>query len=350
MKNKILVFLIALMLVLTGCASGSDDESISLMTWGGDFVPREIINEFEEETGITVNYKEITSNEDMQSLLEASPSDYDLLVVTDYMVDILRQNDDLLELDKEQLPNFENINENYLGNYYDESNDYSIPYAVSTALLVTNPDAVEETGAEPITSYEDLWQNELEDSLVTIDGAVEVMGIVSKALGEEVNDPNEEVIEKVKEKLFALRPQITRFETNTPEDSLLSGEAIAGFMYSNQAAKALEQDDSLEAVFAKEGIPVYIDSFVMSKESLNQENTYKFLDFMMRPEISAKISETTQFTNVNTKSDEYLSDEFKNNPILNMSDEDSENTFFYINQEEVLEDYDFIYSEFKLQD
>ena len=74
------------------------DKSINLMSWGGDFIPREVIDEFEEETGIKVNLKESTSNEEMQSQLEANPDQYDLLVITDYMVDILRQNGNIGKL------------------------------------------------------------------------------------------------------------------------------------------------------------------------------------------------------------------------------------------------------------
>ena len=347
MKKRIIATMMVLLLVLAACGPSKNEDSISLMTWGGDFIPREIINDFEEETGIKVNYKEVTSNEDMQSLLETSPGQYDLAVVTDYMVDILRQNDNLLELDKEKMPNIDNINPNFQSNYYDEDNAYSIPYAVSTALLLVNPKSVDALGADPIVSYADLWQDELKDNLVIIDGATEVIGFVSKALGQKINDPNPEVLEEVREKLFALRPNITRFETNTPEDSLLNKEAVAGFMYSNQVAKAIEEDSDLEPVFASEGTPTYIDSFVMSKEAPNPEATYKFLNYLMDGEVSAKISELTQFTSANSAAEEFLSDEFKNNPILNMSDEVSSNTFFYTDLELVLEEYDFMYSEFK---
>ena len=349
MKKKVISILLVLF-VLTACSpKATSEDSISLMTWGGDFIPREIINDFEKETGIKVNYKEVQSNEDMQSLLETSGDQYDLAVVTDYMVDILRQNGNLHKIDESKLENFKNINPNYQGNYYDESNEYSIPYAISTALLLVNPDAVAEKNAEAITSYEDLWQNELKDSLVMIDGAVEVMGIVSKALDLEVNSDKQEDQDAVREKLFALRPNIHRFETNTPEDSLLNKEAVAGFMYSNQVYKAIEQDDSLEAVFAKEGTPIYIDSFVISKDAPNLEGTHKFLDYIMKPEVAARIAEITKFTSANEKAVDFLSDEFKENPIMTLSDEVSSKTFFYTGLEKVLEDYDFIYSEFKMQ-
>lgn len=160
-KNKIILSIfLSTMLALSavGCGQSKESNQINLMTWGGDFIPREVIGQFEEETGIKVNYKEVTSNEDMQSLLEANPNQYDLAVVTDYMVDILRQNGNLETLDKDQLPNFSNLNPVYQSKYYDENNEFSIPYAISTSFLLVNPEGVQKLGAKPITGYSDLWQ------------------------------------------------------------------------------------------------------------------------------------------------------------------------------------------------
>lgn len=352
MKKTALILILGLIIVsLVAC--GKEDtankEEINLMTWGGDFIPREIIEEFESETGIKVNYKEVTSNEDMQSLLETNPDQYDLAVVTDYMVDILRRNDNLLELDKEQIPNFENINKVYQGNYYDENDEYSIPYAISTSFLLVNEKEVEKLGANPIKGYKDLWQKELEDNVVIVDWSVEVMGVALKSLGYDYNETDPVAVEKAKEKLFELRPNIMRFETNTPEDSLINGEAVAGFMYSNQAVKGNKANSDLVPVFPEEGMPIFIDSFVMSKEAPHKENAYKFLNFLLKPEVSAKISEITSFTNANKNAEEYLPEDFRNNEMLNLPEEVVENTSFYVNVEKVLEEYDHIYSEFKLR-
>ena len=350
-KLKVILSMVlsaTLMFSLAGCGKKEESTEINLMTWA-DFIPREIIDQFEEETGLKVNYKEVGSNEDMQSLLEASPDQYDLAVVTDYMVDILRRNENLQSLDKEKLPNFSNINPLYQGEYYDESNEYSIPYAISTAFLLVNPEAVEALGADPITGYADLWQPELENNVVIIDWSVEVMGFVLKTLGYEYNETDPTIVAQAKEKLFELKPNIMRFETNTPEDSLISGEAVAGFMYSNQAVKGKQADDRLEEVFPTEGFPRYVDNFVMSNQAPNSDNAYKFLNFILEPEISAKISELTNFTNPNTAAQEFLPEDFKNNPMLNISDEHIANTSLYINVDAVTEEYDYIYSEFKMK-
>lgn len=348
-KTIVSVFLSALLVfTLTACGGGKKEDSkeINLMTWA-NFIPREIIDQFEEETGIKINYKEVTSNEDMQSLMEASPDQYDLAVVTDYMVDILRRNESLESFDGEKMPNFTNINPLYQDQYFDKNNEFSVPYAISTAFLLVNPGAVAELGATPITSYADLWQPELKNSLVVIDWSVEIMGLALKTLGYEYNQTDPEIVAEAKDKLFALKDNIMRFETNTPEDSLISGEAVAGFMYSNQAVKGQQADANLEPVFPTEGMPMYIDCFVMSKEAPNKDNAYAFLNFLLDPEVSAKISELTSFTNPNSAAQEFLPEDFKNNPMLNLSDDVISNASLYIDVDAVTEEYDHIYAEFK---
>lgn len=349
--NKIILLVLVstiLLFTLTACGKDNSKGQVNLMTWA-DFIPREIIDEFTAETGIKVNYKDVQSNEDMQSLLETSPDQYDLAVVTDYMVDILRQNGNIGKLDKDKLSNLKNINPVYQGNYYDENNEYSIPYAISTSFLLVNPEKVEELGARPIAGYKDLWQEELKNKVVIIDGAVEVMGLVLKSLGYEYNETDPAKVSQAREKLFELRDKIVRFETNTPEDSLINGEAVVGFMYSNQAVKGQDTNEKLQPVFPEEGMPIFIDSFVMSKDAPNREEAYEFLNFIMRPEVAARIAEITKFTSPNKAAEEHLSNEFKNNPMLNISDEVARNTSFYINVENVLEEYDHIYSEFKMR-
>jgi spermidine/putrescine transport system substrate-binding protein len=349
-KRILAILGIALLtLALVGCFARKKEEEVNLMTWGGDFIPRVIIDQFTEETGIKVNYKEVGSNEEMQSLLEANPDQYDLAVVTDYMVDILRQNGNLAELDKSKMPNYSNMNPVYFGNYYDPEDKYSIPYAVSISLLLVNQEAVAELGAKPITSYQDLWQPELENNIVVIDWGVEIIGLVLKSLGYEYNETDPVKVAEAREKLFALKPNIMRFETNTPEDSLLSGEAVVGFMYSNQAVKGNAADPRLTPVFPTEGMPIYIDSWVMSKDAPNKEGAYKFLNFIMQPEIAAKIADLTKFTTPNKGAEPHLPDDFRNNPMLNLADEVVRNTSFYIGVDKVLEEYDHIYSEFKLR-
>ncbi len=347
LTSLLLVALVAVF--LTACGGGGGSKQINLMSWGGDFIPREVIDQFEAQTGIKVNYKEVGSNEDMQSLLEVSPDQYDLAVVSDYMVDLLRQNGNLSPLDKALLPNLGNLNPIYQGKYYDPQDEYAIPYALSVSFLLVNPEGVAALGADPITSYADLWQEELENQVVILDGAVEIMGLVLKSLGYDYNETDPEKVAQARDKLFALRKNIVRFETNTPEDSLLNKEAVVGFMYSNQAVKGQAADPALQPVFPTEGMPLFIDCFVVSEQAPNKENAHAFLNYLLEPEVSAKISDLNKFTSVNQAATPYLPESFLNNPMLNLSDELIEKASFFINVTAVMEEYDHIYSEFKTQ-
>ena len=120
-------------------------------------------------------------------------------------------------------------------------------------------------------------------------------------------------------------------------------------MYSNQAVKGNAADPKLQPVFPTEGMPIFIDSWVMSKEAPNKDGAYQFLDFIMRPETAARIADLTKFTTPNKGAEPLLPDYYRDNPMLNLADEVVENTSFYIGVERVLEEYEHIYVEFKLR-
>jgi len=120
-------------------------------------------------------------------------------------------------------------------------------------------------------------------------------------------------------------------------------------MYSNQAVKGNAADPKLEPVFPTEGMPIFIDSWVMSKQAPNKDGAYQFLNFIMRPEIAARIADLTKFTTPNKAAEPYLPEDYRNNPMLNLPDEVVENTSFYIAVDKVLDEYEHIYAEFKLR-
>ena len=150
------VLLIAILAFVWMTSTKDKGEEINLMTWGGDFIPRVIIDEFTEETGIKVNYKEVTSNEDMQSLLEANPDQYDLAVVTDYMVDILRQTACWRSWTSQRCPMSRTSIRFTKGTTMTRRRILQ-PVCVSTSFLLVNPEAVARASASDY-QLQDLWQ------------------------------------------------------------------------------------------------------------------------------------------------------------------------------------------------
>ena len=131
MKKSIALLLCLLMvsaMVLTGCGGGANAEKreVNVCSWG-EYIDESLIDEFEDLTGITVNYQTAESNEALYSLLKTGAGDYDVIVPSDYMIGRLIEEDMLAELDYSNIPNFDKIGAQYKGLSYDPENKYTVP-------------------------------------------------------------------------------------------------------------------------------------------------------------------------------------------------------------------------------
>ena len=140
---SLILALLLSVLLFTGCAmngdssqgqnaasspdSSSEEKVLNIFTWATYF-PDDILEEFTQQTGIKVQYSNFDSNEEMLMKLQASNgSDYDIVLASDYIIDMARKQDLIAKLDKSQIPNFENINPDFQSKFYDETNEYTIP-------------------------------------------------------------------------------------------------------------------------------------------------------------------------------------------------------------------------------
>ena len=150
-----------------------DPGELNIYTWA-EYVPQDVIDQFEDETGIRVNYTNFEANEEMLAKLETSKGgDYDIIIASDYIIKIAADEGLVKELDKEQLPNFKNIDPVFQNFFYDPENKYTVPYGPGIPLLVYDPSVV----TCEITGYGSLWDPSLEDSLALMDSERVVMGI-----------------------------------------------------------------------------------------------------------------------------------------------------------------------------
>lgn len=311
MKKLIaLILSLTMMTALAGCA-GKSDEVINLLTYEG-YIPDSIVESFTAETGIKVNLTPISSNEEMFEKLKSSPELYDLVIASDYMLDTLISEDMLLKLDADKLPNLKNIDSQYQSQYYDEQNEYTIPYAAGRPLIVYDPAKVD----FEITSYADLWNENLKDSIVMIDDMRVVTGITLLSMGYEMNETDPAVLSEALAKMKELKPNVKLFSSNYPEQALTSGDASVGFMFSSSAAILGSSETNFKIVYPSEGLGFGIDCFAVSAKAPNADNTYKLLDYLLDGKVGANASEQILYLCCNSASEEFLSEEYKSNPAL----------------------------------
>ncbi|MEG1205302.1 MAG: spermidine/putrescine ABC transporter substrate-binding protein [Angelakisella sp.] len=317
---------------------------LNIFTWDGYF-PQDVIDGFIAETGIKINFSNFETNEEMLTKLEATKGgDYDLVIASDYIIDIARKKGGLLgELDKAQLPNFANLDESFLNKYYDEGNKYTVPYAAGNPLIVYDPAKV----PFEITGYADLWKPELADSIAAIDDGRNMIGITLRTMGKTMNETDPAVLAEAGKKLNELTPNIRVLTYNNIQDAIIGGEATVGYMFTSQAAMALEARPDLKVCYPKEGMGFGIDSMFVPINAPHKENAHKFINYILDAEVGAKVSSQVYYLCPNKASAPFLPESFVKNPAFNAPAELLSTAQFIEDVGEATATYDKIWTEFK---
>ena len=141
--KRFLVVLLTLALCMGCCGAFAEEEKVLRIYSWEDYVDADTIAGFSEEYGIEVEFITFASNEEMLLKLEQGGGEnYDIIVASDYVISSARKQNLLMPLDKDKLTNFGNLNPNYLNQYFDPDNVYSIPYTVGSPMIVYDPDRV----------------------------------------------------------------------------------------------------------------------------------------------------------------------------------------------------------------
>lgn len=289
---------------------------LNIYTWA-EYVPQDIIDRFEEETGIRVNYTNFEANEEMLAKLETSGGgDYDLIIASDYIIKLAADEGLVKEINKEKVPNFKNIDPVFQGFFYDPDNTLTIPYGPGIPLLVYDPSVV----TCEITGYDSLWDASLTDSIALMDSERVVMGMALKTLGESFNTEDLDVIRRAGDKLMELAPNVRVLSQNQTQDFLLSGEVSAAFLFTSQVVLALNQNPDLQVVYPKEGLGFGVDAAFIPSKAPNSDNAHAFLNFILDGEIGALVSQQTYYLCPNQASYEFLPEEFQKSLVISTDD------------------------------
>ena len=267
----------------------ADDSELVLYTWQGMF-PQEVLDDFESETGIKITYSNFDTDETMlEKVSMAKGGDYDVVIADDYILEKVIQEGLAEKLDKDKLSNFENINSLYQGQFYDPTDEYTVPYGAGIPLIVYDPEEVD----IDIEGYNDLWDPSLEDSIALTANYRVINGITNLALGKSMNEEDVDSIKETGKKLLELAPNVRMIQDDNTQDALLNGEASVAFLYTSQVTSVLAENPDLKVVYPEEGLGfgvmgMFIPSeegdreiehpvFAISSGSVNLKNQYQVI-------------------------------------------------------------------------
>ena len=262
-------------------AAGSNQ--VIVYNWG-EYIDPEVLNLFEEETGIDVVYEEYETNEIMYPKIQSGAIAYDVVCPSDYMVQRMIENDLLAEINFDNMPNIKYIDSTYMeqSRQFDPENKYSVPYLFGTVGILYNKKMVD----EPIDSWSVLWDPKYKDSILMQDSVRDAFGVTLKYLGYSLNSTDLDELEAAKNLLIKQKPLVQAYVVDQVRDKMIGNEAAIGVIYSGEALYTKMENPDLEYVIPKEGSNLWIDSWVIPKNAKHKENAEKFIDFLCRPEIA----------------------------------------------------------------
>ena len=314
----------------------ASDEMV-LYTWEGMF-PEEVLEGFEEETGVKIVYSNFDTDETMlEKLSMAKGGDYDVIIADDYILETAIQEGLMEKLDKEKLSGYENINPLYQGQFYDPEDEYVVPYGAGIPLIVYDPEMVD----VEIKGYEDLWNPELEDSVALTANYRVINGITNLALGKSMNEEDVDSIKKTGEKLLELAPNVRLIQDDNTQNALLSGEASVAFLYTSQVMAALAENPDLEVVYPKEGLGFGVMGMFIASDAPNKEAAYQFVDYILQPEVAAQCFDYIGFYCTNKAADDLV------NPDLVVPDSVTSGEIIQNVSQEAEEQYNKNWTEFR---
>ena len=302
--------------------------SINVYNWG-EYISDgaeegtiKVNKEFEELTGIKVNYSTYASNEELYAKLKSGGASYDIIIPSDYMIGRMVKEDMLEPLNFENIPNFQHINEQFVNPAYDPDNAYSVPYTWGTVGIIYNTTMVD----GDVDSWDILWDARYMGDILMFANSRDAFAIAQKRLGYSFNSGNADELEKAAESLKEQKPLVQAYVMDEIFDKMQAGEAALAPYYAGDAITMIADNPDLAFAFPKEGTNRFVDAICIPKGSQQKEAAEMYINFLCEPEVGLANCEYIGYSTPNDGAMELLDDEVKNNPIAYPSDEILENT------------------------
>ena len=289
MRNKHIILFALILLTLFVGDSTAQKKQLNVFTWAG-YVSDNIREGFEKEFGVNVLIDTYASNEDLLAKLLAGATGYDIIMPSDYMVSILINQNLLAELDRDNIPNFQNIGPLFLGKYFDPGNRYSVPYTFGTAGIAYDSAVV----SPAPDSWAVLWDTKYRNQFSMLDDQRETIGVALKLLGHSLNTTDPEALKAAKEQLIAQKPLVKQYKSEA-EDILSAGDVVMAHCWNGDAFRASEIRPTIRYVIPKEGTSQFIDAVCIPKSAPHKSLAEQFINYLLRPEINAKITDFTKY-------------------------------------------------------
>jgi spermidine/putrescine transport system substrate-binding protein len=297
-----------------GASTASASPPLVIYSWSDD-VPQSVLDAFTAETNIAIKYVTYKDPEEAVANLRAGEA-YDVVLLTNRFITPLIKEQLLAPIEQHRLANFKNVSPNFRDLSFDPGNRYTIPFSWGTAGLVARSDLVQTS----LDKWADLWDASLCGRIVAWRGQDRYyIGAALKTLGYSANTEVPAELQAARERLLALRPCIKIVaNTNAVQymPAIVSGKLIIGIGNPHEAHFLRTMRLSFAYYLPEDGALLWNDSYVIPASSTQPEVALQFLDFLLRPEISATVANTNFYQVANDAAHAYIDPSLLADPML----------------------------------
>jgi spermidine/putrescine transport system substrate-binding protein len=293
---------------IAGCGRGRP--RLNVYNWS-NYVAPQTIPEFERETGVRVRYGVYESNEEMLAKVMTGNSGWDVVFPTHNRIRPMRQYGLLAPLRRAWLPGIANLDVRFQAPTWDPRLEWCVPYMWTSTGIVYNRRAV----PAPV-AWADLWDPRLKGRLTMLDDPEDVMGACLRKLHLPFGATDPDELRRGAREAIAQKPLLRAYLNAEVRDQLVAGDVLVAQLWSTTAQQAIDAAPHLAFVYPAEGFPMYVDCAVVLRESRRQELAHRFLDYLLRPRVSAAIVKATRTATANGAAQQLLSEAVRTNPAL----------------------------------
>ena len=307
----------------------AEDAVLNVYNWA-DYIGETTIDDFQKESGIAVTYDTYSSAEEMQAKMLAGSTGYDVVDMAGLTLPNFIKANVYEKLDKSKLPGWKNLDPEVLRILagWDPGNDYGIPYFWGSVGMTYNVDMVKERIPDAnMDSLDLLFKPEFAAKLAdcgisVLDSPTDIMLMALKYIGKDGDTTNTKDYDAVVEAFKPVRQYIRTFDNTNYLNAIPNKELCVinnwSGDYSTAKARAAEAgvEINLEYHVPESGAPAWVDCLCIPADAPHKDNAYKFLEYMLKPEVIAKCTNFTNYANGNLASKPFVDKAVLANPAV----------------------------------
>lgn len=294
---------VVIVMVITGLSS---HKRVLRVFNAGEYIEPEILEVFEKEYNCKLVYETFDSNESMYTKIK-SGAEYDILIVSDYMVERLIKEETIQPIDWSLISNKDAIDPATLGFAFDPDNTYSVPYFVGTVGILYNKNVVDPKDLED--GWELLRNTKYAGDIYMYDSERDSFMVALKALGYSMNTSDYDEIQEAYDWLIDQRETMdVVYVGDDVIDNMSSGNKSIAVVYSGDGALIMSENDELDYFEPEEGTNEWCDGLVITENCTDTDLAHEFIDFTLREDIAMQNDAFVGYTSPVLSVKEYMAE------------------------------------------